>query len=370
MREVLFRAGRILTMDLAQSEIHDGGILVQDGRIAALGPWERLRGQGFAADLGAVTVVPGLINAHTHLGLSHLAGRIPAGLGFSAWADRLFACLRDTGDKTALDAALQEASRSGTCFVADLVGRDSTRIRQALEAQSLGGHLFQEFSGCPGEKEFAPRSLSEPWSPAVHALYSTGADYARSIKFWCRAHGLPFSLHLAEAPGENELLMTGRGEFAEFLRSRRILPKGFVAPGMDAVAFARDVGLLDQATLAVHCVQIGQTGVELLAESGATVCLCPRSNDWIGVGNAPVAMLCEAGVPLCLGTDSLASNVDMDLWAELRAVRRLMRDQMNLGDLLALVTVNPAKVLGIAAQYGSLEVGKRAVWAVLPEDFH
>jgi cytosine/adenosine deaminase-related metal-dependent hydrolase len=366
---LLVRARRILTMDPSRPEIHDGGILVRDGRIAGLEPWAHLRGQGPVVDLGAATLVPGLINAHAHLGLSHLAGRIPAGLGFAAWADRLFTCLKEPADKAALDAAVGDAVRSGTCFLADLVGRDAVRIRQALAAQGLGGHLFQEFSGSPRALGFAPRPLSEPWSAAVHGLYSTGAEYARSIKGWCRERGAPFSLHLAEVPGENELFRTGRGEFAEFLRSRRVLPRGFVAPGVSAVRFASELGLLDQHTLAVHCVQIGQSDMELLAASGATVCLCPRSNEWIGVGQAPAAGLRAAGVPLCLGTDSLASNADMDLWAELRAVRGMLPAQTHLDDLLALVTVNPAKALGIAAQHGSLEVGKRAAWAVLPGDF-
>lgn len=357
-------------MDPSNPEIGDGGLLVCDGRIEALGSWDRLKGHGALCDLGAVTIVPGLINAHTHLGLSHLVGRIPAGLGFAAWADRLFALLRGPVEQRALGDAILGASRTGTCLVADVVGRDAGRIRQKLDAQSLGGHLFQEFFGSQGGQGFVPRPLSEPWSAAVHSLYSTGGEYARLIKGWCRERALPFSLHLAEAPGENEVFMTGRGEFAEFVRSRRILPKGFVAPGLSAVAFAHGLGLLDQETLAVHCVQVGQTDIALLAASGATVCLCPRSNEWIGVGQAPAVRLRETGVPLCLGTDSLASNVDMDLWAELRAVRKILPDQTSLGDLLALVTVNPAKVLGIAAQYGSLEVGKGAAWAVLPEDFN
>jgi len=78
--------------------------------------------------------------------------------------------------------------------------------------------------------------------------------------------------------------------------------------------------------------------------------------------------LCAAGVPLCLGTDSLASVPSLDLWQELRAARALMPSKASLFDLLALVTRNPARVLGIEADYGSLAVGTRAVWTVLPDD--
>ena len=138
---------------------------------------------------------------------------------------------------------------------------------------------------------------------------------------------------------------------------------------MSAVAYADSLGLLDGRTLAVHCVQAGPRDIEMLAASGASVCLCPRSNRWIGVGDAPAAALHAAGVPLCIGTDSLASNADLDLWEELRALRALLPVTTSLMDLLAMVTRNPAKVLGIDGEYGSLEAGRRAAWAILPRDF-
>ena len=118
----------------------------------------------------------------------------------------------------------------------------------------------------------------------------------------------------------------------------------------------------------MHCVRVNEEDADILARSGASVCLCPRSNAWIGVGPAPAAMLHAVGVPLCLGTDSLASASDMELWAELRTVRAMLPGVSLMG-LLELVTRNPARALGVEADFGSLEAGKRAVWAVLPEDF-
>lgn len=366
MTEV-FRAARILTMNPQCPEIRDGGILVREGRILAVGGWREMAGDGFCRDLGPVTIVPGLINAHAHLELSHLAGRVPGGRGFAAWADGLFAAMRESRvTEAAMERAVAEARASGTCYMADVVGREFDMVRRVLERQGIGGLLFNEFSG--RGREFCPGSLPGDWSPGVHSLYSTDHTLARSIKEWCSSRGLPFSLHLAEVPGENELFQSGGGDFADFLRTRRILPKGFVVPGLSAARFARELGLLDERTLAVHCVQLDQNDVEILAASGACVCLCPRSNSRIGVGDAPVAALRAAGVPLCLGTDSLASVSDLDLWEELRAVRALMRAPVSLLDLLALVTSNPAQTLGIEAAYGSLEIGKRAVWAVLPND--
>lgn len=361
------RARRILTMDPGRPEILDGGILIRDGRILAVGPWKDIAGHGVRRDLGAVTIVPGLINAHTHLELSHLARRITTGQGFMAWADSLFAAMREGPvDESAVDLAVMDARVSGTCCVADVVAREAGVVRRALDRQGLGGILLREFSG--RNRDFSPPSLPGHWSAAIHSLYSSDQGFAQCVKGWCLGRNLPFSMHLAEVPGENELFRSGRGEFADFLRARRILPKGYEAPGLSAVEFARDLGLLDKNTLVVHCVRVGGRDVEILAESGASVCLCPRSNRLIGVGDPPASALHAAKIPLCLGTDSLASVPSLDLWEEVRAVRRLLPPSSPLQDLLAMVTVNPARALGILRDYGRLETGKRAAWAVLPGD--
>jgi len=365
-----YRAARILTMDAQRSVVEDGGIVVENGRILAVGPWKEVGGGGACHDLGSVTLVPGLINAHAHLELSHLAGRIPAGQGFAAWADGLFGAMKSVRPNPPdVEHAVRSMQASGTRFVADVTGREAVMVRRALDACGVCGHLFQEFSGRARSLGLQPDGMPGPWSPAVHALYSTDPVLARDVKGWCSARGLPFSLHLAEVPGENELFLHGGGDFAGFLRSRRILPKSFAPSGMSAVACAGALGLLDSRTLAVHCVHVDSRDIGQLAASGASVCLCPRSNAWIGVGAAPARALHAAGVPLCLGTDSLASNADLDLWEELRAVRTLLGDHTSLADLLAMVTLNPAKVLGIEAEFGCLAPGRRAAWAFLPADF-
>lgn len=362
-----FRARRILPMTPECREIVDGGILIQDGRILAVGDWKKVAGHGVQRDLGAVTIVPGLVNAHTHLELSHLAQRVSTGQGFMAWADSLFAAMREgRTDEAAVELAVGQARGSGTCCLADVVVREGELVRRALARQGLEGLLWREFSG--RDRDFRPDSLPGRWSAAIHALYSTDQGLAQAVKGWCMARGLPFSLHLAEVPGENRLFRSGSGDFADFLRARRILPKGFEAPGLSATELARNLGLLDRDTLAVHCVRVDRRDVEILAESGASVCLCPRSNRLIGVGDAPAADLHAAGITLCLGTDSLASVPSLDLWEEVRALRRLLPPATPLHDLLVMVTANPARALGVEQDCGSLEAGKRALWAVLPDD--
>lgn len=363
------RAARILTMNPECPELVDGGILVQDGRIVSVVPWREAAGAENCRDLGPVTLVPGLINAHMHLELSHLAGRIPSGRGFAAWADSLYAAMRSARPaQKDLERALSLARAGGTCFVADVGGREPSMVRGALAATGVGGHLFRELAGRGAMPDWDQDEWPGPWSPSVHALYSASPELARGAKNWCGKRGLPFSLHVAEVPGENDMFLGRGGDFADFLGLRRILPKGFVPPGLSAVAYANALGLLDGRTLAVHCVHAGREDIDVLAASGAGVCLCPRSNRTIGVGAAPAAAMYAAGVPLCLGTDSLASNTDLDLWEEVRVVRAMLPADTPIGDILAMVTRNSARVMGIESDYGRLEAGRIAVFATLPRD--
>ena len=368
VRDGLYRARRVLTMDRNRPVVDDAGIVVRDGRIAALDSFSVLRGEELVHDYGPAVLCPGLINAHAHLGLSCLGGRVPQGLGFAAWADRLFSLMGEPLSVPELTRTVAGMRDAGVVCVADIVGRDGEWIQKIVEDAGLGALFFREISG-RGRGTGKDVVMPDQWSLAVHALYSTDGECARRVKAECRKRNAPFSMHLAEVPGENDLLSSGRGELADFLRARRILPRNFAAPGRSAVRFAADLGLLDACTLAVHCVHVADRDLSILAESGATICLCPRSNAWIGVGVAPAQKFWAHNIPLCLGTDSLASNTDLNLWAEVHAVRRLLPATVSLWDLLALVTINPARVLGLDHEYGLLAAGRPARWSVLPPEY-
>lgn len=362
MHPHVYAARRILTLDPEMPEIRDGALAVQHGRIVDLGPWARLKSYGPSHDLGPVTLAPGLINAHTHLELSHLAGAIAPVLGFFAWADALFARLRHPPHKSDLPALDAHIFGQGLACILDVCSKPAQRYEQLAQA-GIRVLSVREYAGRTRIVDDA-----EPaWSRAAHALYSTQPEYVVQLKNWCERRGKLFSMHLAEVPGENELFLRGQGQFAEFLRARRILSKNFQPPGLSAVAYAKSLGILNARTLAVHCVHVQDADIDILTRSGAGVCLCLRSNAWIGVGQAPVAALHEAEIPLCVGTDSLASNTDFDLWSELRAARACA-PQMSLTELVAMATRTPAFLCGLSGEYGHLGVGMRACWSLVPQD--
>ncbi|MDR3044745.1 MAG: amidohydrolase family protein [Desulfovibrio sp.] len=392
---------------------------LRGGIIEAVEPMDAFRRRTGVplADLGEVTLMPGVVNCHAHLELSHLAGRTVLGGGFVPWVKSL---LPLAGAETPPDvraAALAEAARQlvacHTAHVGDITAVAPAAVRRAMQAASIGCSHFAEVFGyrfttrdgepaAPADTAALwPRAMAElasdlavddfpPSGPTIspgpapapgapfpihpdaalagHALYSTHPVALAAARRWCERNHRVFSMHLAEHPDEVEFLTTGRGALADLL-AVRVLPPGFAAPGMRPVPYAAELGLLDEGTLAVHCVQLDAADIRLLAESGAHVCLCPRSNAAINVGTAPARALAEAGAPLCLGTDSLASNHDLDLWNEARALRDLPAGHdLPPAALLRLLTVDGAAALG-RGDIGAIVPGRRARLALLPQDF-
>ena len=347
------RVRSLATLCAKSGLVRDAGLVLKDGRVVFAGPYREAKRlyAGSFEDLGEITLVPGLLNAHCHLELSHLRGQGPQGQGFTAWVAWL------------IRQPLEELSPA--------------ILAQAVAASGLDFRLFFEFFGWgrTGLELAWPRELlglaSAPEPPhlaaAGHALYSTSPELLRLAKAWDNARGLPFTLHLAEHEGEVELLASGKGEFAELL-SRRVLPKDYQAPGRTPVCEAQRLGLLDPQTLAVHCVHLTDQDLEILAQSRATLCLCPRSNARIGSGRAPIERILERGLKFCLGTDSLASNQDLDLFAEARELAATSQVSLGLARLLEALCLTPARSLGFAARLGTLEPGKLAKLALLPPD--
>ena len=122
-------------------------------------------------------------------------------------------------------------------------------------------------------------------------------------------------------------------------------------------------------TLAIHCIELDQSDIDILARRRVNVCLCPRSNAFIGVGRAPWEKLHKNGVNLCLGTDSLTSNHNLNLWHELEFLLAEKNSIMDLETGLKMLTLNPAQALSIDTDFGTLEPGKKALWSIVPEIF-
>ena len=376
-------ARRVVTARLAvtlvpgRPPVADAAVALDGRRILAVGPRRRVLADWPwpVVDLGDAVVVPGLVNAHVHLELSHLRGLSPRGAGFTTWVSWLLTQPLFPTPPDALRLAVAEMAAAGIGGVMDIGSRSSPAVAAALGEAGLSGWVCHEYFGFgrppaaevpPGLDAAVREAPPLAATASGHALYSTSPQRLRRAREVCRRRGAPFSLHLAEHAGETELLAAGTGTFADMLRGR-VLPRDWRPPGLSPVAAAEAWGLLGPETLAVHAVCLEPGDVARLAASGAAVCLCPRSNARIGVGLADAPALAAAGVPLCLGTDSLASNDDLDLWNEVRALLAAHPDFPPEAVLPAL-TVVPAGILGRAGDLGRLAPGMAGGLAVLPPD--
>lgn len=376
----LLHAALVAPMTPGLPLLKNAAVVLENQEILDLGPVAEMRRKhsGPVRDLGPVTLAPATFNSHVHLEMSHLLGLTTPGQGFVPWIASLLAQPLYELDAARVRAELLRLEQRGVGFLADISTRNAPKVGEILAGSGLGFVSFCETIGS-GVPEDRAALLPQVWavkdggrgimSVAGHALYSTSGERLQAAKGLCREQGLPFSLHLAEHADEDAILLGEASAFLDLLKARGFLSE-FTAPGRRPVPQAFELGLLDEQTLCVHCVTLSDADVELLAQSRATVCLCPRSNEYIGVGQAPARKLLSAGVNVCLGTDGLCSNADLDPYGE---VAWLLAHGLDLGlcEALALVTLNPARFFaqGVpqARKTGTLAPGSPARFSVVPQ---
>lgn len=362
----------------------DGGaVAVENGAIVAVGTTDDIRDIATAGcetiDLGDAVLMPGLVNAHTHLELGWLADDPPRGGDMAAWVRELLTRVAgsspdavEAGVRFGIDAMLA----SGTVAVAD-VGNGVTAAGP-LAASRLCGTLFHEiyrFRASESESameqaaarlqtlEETVSACGDPsrWSvaPTPHGPHTTSAALLKALAGRAAAAGSRLSIHVAESPDEVSLLQDGSGSLADLFRERGNWDDDWTAPGMSPVAHLDRLGVLSNRTLAVHCVHVDHQDLSRLQTRGVTVVACPRSNAYLGVGTAPIRRILASGIPVALGTDSPASGGSLDMFAEMAALRR---DHPGLrpAAVVRMATLNGARALGLDDRLGTLQPGKRA----------
>ena len=351
---------------------HNLWVTTRDGRIAEISPKKPVG--AVCHDLGRGLLMPGLVNAHTHVELSFLAGLVPPSGDFVGWMESLVA-LRPDHDKDAAKNAARGAALSmaekGVALVGDIT--NTGRARPALQEAGLSVVSYFEALGPvraepPAEALHWRDGLLDASAIAAHAPYSIPNSRMRSLGQ--RARLLPFCIHLAESRAEMEFF-SGNGlqgrRMELFLEDRGLAKKDLGELAATPVAHLLGLGVLGPRTLAVHGAQLAGADLELFALSGASLCVCPRSNLGLAGKIAPVAGLAALGVNLALGTDSLASAPDLDLWAEMALLRRL-EPGLAPETVLAMATLGGARALGLDDYFGSIEPGKCARMAFAPLD--
>jgi len=356
---------------VSRPPIEGGVIAVRGDEIAALGKRKEITAgcSGEIRDLGEGAILPGLINAHTHMELSALGGRISPGLGFVDWVRRVLVLREKIPPElgtAAAESAWQEMRRTGCGAVGDWING----LPVAPERLSPGwaGQRFFEVIGFTSDGMHLP-DFSQSADPGLtlgaHAPHSTSAALLQAAKAWTRERRRLLAIHVAESREEIEFLLTGNGIWKDFLIERGKWPGEWQAPKTTPVKYLESLGLLDEWTLAVHLTQAPEEDLHILRRYGSRVAVCPRSNLFI-TGSLPLLpFMLAIGLEPALGTDSLASNQDLDLWGEMAAVAGHFPG-IDPGEILRMATVNGASALNLTDRLGDLAPGKKAPMFYLP----
>lgn len=347
-----------------------------DGHVTAVGS-----GHGEAGvterDLGAVAILPGLVNAHTHLELSHLRHAIPPAPDFVTWARGIIRARREQPDPRApdilgaVDRGIAECLAAGTAVVGDI---SNTLVPYGpLASSALAGVVFNEILrfNAPDPMAVVSDALARiralPPGPVVraslaaHAPYSVAPTVLRALRIAMDADPTlgPCSIHLAESLAEVEFIARGTGPWRRVLEDVGSWDPAWTPADASPVEYVDRHGCLDRRMLVVHGVHMSPSDLARVAHRDATLVTCPRSNLHTGAGRPPLDAFYASGARIAVGTDSLASTPDLNVFAELAAMRALA-PAVPARSLLDSATRQGAHALGFGASFGALAAGYRA----------
>ena len=352
-----------------------GALLSQNGRLVETGPDQEISRLGRLEHFPDAILIPGLVNAHTHLELTGLEGQAE-NVEFPDWIRTI---IRLKADRTAADflqaatEGLHQSFAAGVTTIADT--GDSGAPFQALLNENASGVAYLEvFGPDPANVEAQFGAFRDRVSRlkalqtervrlgvSPHAPYSVSGPLYRRVADFAREERLPVAVHIAESAAESELLERAEGPFARSWCQRGIpLPS---VPGRTPIAWLEEQGVLEQQPLCIHAIRVQPEDLASLSKYRCSIAHCPRSNRRHGHGDAPLARFLKQGLPTGVGTDSVASVSPTDLLAEARMARELA--DLSADAALALAMLGAARALRLAPELGSLVPGKWADCTVI-----
>lgn len=373
-------------LPIATPPIEDGTVVVAGDRITYVGPRAGAPAGGIDDDLGDAVLMPGLVNAHTHLELTVMRGFLED-LPFFEWVRLLTRARRHVLDAGALyDSALlgvTDGLRAGITTFADT--GDSAAPFDALRAMGARGIAFREvFGPDAAQRDDAMAGLRAKVDAmrahetslvrigvSPHAPYSVSDALFSAVAAYVAADGLPVAVHIAEGADESALVERGQGPFADFLRSRGV---DVEARARSPIALLDRCGVLAVRPLLIHAVRADAPDIAAMARHRCGVAHCPASNARLAHGVAPLLEMLDAGLAVGLGSDSMASNNRMDIVGEGRLASLQQRtrthrvDALPAAQVLDLATRGGARALGLDDAIGVLAEGRQADLAAFDLD--
>jgi cytosine/adenosine deaminase-related metal-dependent hydrolase len=377
-----------VVLPISRPPIPDGAVLITDHQVTRVGSWKDISRStnpwSTAVNLGDVALLPGLVNAHCHLDYTDMSGTVPPQKSFTDWIKLITTAKSQWNDSEFADSWLHGAQmlvRTGTTTVADFEAVPKL-LPQVWSVTPLRVISFLELTGVKSRRnprlilrEALGRIKSLPPGRcravlAPHAPYSTVPELLRLSARTARHRKWPISIHVAESLQEFEMFMQARGELFNWLQKNERDPSdcGVGSP----VQQLERAGALDKNLLAIHVNYLGERDAVLLGIKKVSVVHCPRSHAYFHHARFPFRELARAKVNVCLGTDSLATvlkkrreRVELNLFDEMRAFAAI-HPRLSAEKILRMVTVNPARALGLTGDAGEISEGAFADLIAIP----
>lgn len=373
-------------LPVAAPHIVDGGVLVHGDTIVEIGELDKLvaaHPDEEVRDFGLACIMPGFVDMHTHLEYSAMRGLVDD-LPYSQWKLQLLEkekrlSAADWDDAAQLGAA--EALESGITTIADI--SDSGSSARAAASAGLRAIIYREVSTMDSARvgdvmAAAAEDIAE-WSEygdtsrldigiAPHSTYSCHPAVYEAVTEMALRDKLPVAMHLAGSKDEYDFVKYGSSRLAvDYRDTAPSATPGWLPTGVSPVRYVSEWGLFQiPGIVAVHCTQVDDADIEILAENNVSVAYCPRCNAKLAMGMAPLGKFLQREINVGLGTDSPASNNTLDMFDEMRIGLLIQRAAMGFEPYLIarqfvkLATLDAARALGIDDRVGSLEPGKQA----------
>ena len=381
---MILRARTVLP--LTAPPIEDGAVFVVGNKIISVTPWRNLRPhlREKILDLGEVILMPGLVNAHCHLDYTDMAGELPPPKTFTDWIAAITAHKTGWSYSDYARSWLRGAHqllKSGTTTVADIEVMPDL-LPEVWDATTLRIYSFLEMTGIKSKrppKEILRAAvetiaaLNHPRNRATlspHAPYSTLPELLQLTARTAKKRNWRVSIHVAESAQEFEMFAHAGGVMHEWL-GRNGRDNSDCGLGTPVAHLARQK-LLGENVLAIHLNCLARGDATLLGKNKTHVVHCPRSHDYFRHPKFERERLANAGVNLCLGTDSLATTrktgkqkPELDMFAEMRALADADKS-VSPEEILRMATINGARALGLAGKIGELSKNSFADLIALP----
>ncbi len=375
---MILRARNVVTMTGAP--IENGAIAISDNRITDVGSFAEIkaRNAGEIVDLGEQALLPGLINAHCHLDYTCLRGKIAPQESFTAWIQEINSAKAKLSEGDYLESIKEgfaEAQKFGTTTLVNLEA--FPELIERIKSAPLRTWWCAELIDIrlPGKaREIVDRAMQQlrhmvdrknGFGLAPHAPFTASDDLYQLCDETARGKDILLTTHLAESREETEMFRDAAGSLFDFMKEfgRPIDDCGHKTP----LEFLSEQVELDERWIVAHANELSFADLERWKshQTKFHIVHCPRSHRYFKHAPFPLQKLRSIGFNICLGTDSLASNSSLSLFAEMRALRE-MAPTLSHVEVIEMVTLHAARALRLRDQLGQIAVGFFADLIAIP----